>query len=147
MRRARVVPCVPVDGLHAVVVLCRDVDEQAVTARTPAPRSSPRLPSLAGARQSSFSVLARHDAVRRSPRRARLRPGLRAKRSSFLQVLVCAATAWPGAPQRRARASRSCVRTPERCHAPRASKPPSALTCCSPSPGCSGVKVCAKLRK
>jgi hypothetical protein len=50
MRRVRVVPCVPVVGLRAVVVLCREEGEQAVTAHTPAPRSSPCLPSFAGAR-------------------------------------------------------------------------------------------------
>jgi hypothetical protein len=88
MRRACVVPCIPVDGLCTVVVLSRDEDEQAVTARTPVPRSSPRLPSLASARQWSLSVVARRDAVRRSPCRARLRAGLRAWRFSFLQVLA-----------------------------------------------------------
>jgi hypothetical protein len=51
MRRARVAPCVLVDGLRAVVVLFRDKVEPAVTARTPAPMSSPRLPPLTSARQ------------------------------------------------------------------------------------------------
>jgi hypothetical protein len=88
MRHARVVPCVLVGGLRAVVLLSRDEDEQAVTACTPVPRSSQHLPSLAGARQWSFSVEARRDAVQCSPRRARLRAGLCARRFSFLQVLA-----------------------------------------------------------
>jgi hypothetical protein len=87
--------------------------------------------------------LARRGVVRCSPCRAWLRAGLRAERFSFLQLLACAVTAWPGAPQRRSRASRSCARTPERRRAPRVSKPTERLNLLFAGLLCSGTRVCA----
>jgi hypothetical protein len=71
-----------------VEFLCREVGEEVVAVGTPVLRSSPHPSTAVGARRWSSSVLACRGAVRRSPRRACLRAGLRAECFLFLQVLA-----------------------------------------------------------